>query len=153
MDPPHKATLTDERDKNFHHRAPRCCAGPCGSGRWPSLLHWPVPPPSPRTNSTTRTRAGEVLRQRKLVPRLFDWLENDITAYQLLYRTSANTPTEPSYTGTTVLVPSNAARDRLILQPAHQNSASAACAASHRIVQSLKLESMFAAYTWKQFLN
>ena len=98
-------------------------------------------------------RPGDVLRKRSVTPKVFDRLGLDIKAYQILYRTSGTTPQEPSFTVTTVLVPTNATRDRVVLQPSHQNSADAACAPSHRITESLGSEALFSAYTWHGFLK
>lgn len=96
---------------------------------------------------------GDVLRKRSITPKVFDSLGIDIKAYQLLYRTSGNTPQDPSYTVTTVLVPTNATKDRVVLQPSHQNSADATCAPSHRITEALDTESFFSVYTWNGFLK
>ena len=83
-------------------------------------------------------RPGTVLRTRRVRAKVLDGTGANATAHQILYRTSANAPHEPSYTVTTVLVPAGAARDRLVVHAPFEDSASTRCAPSYMVTQSVQ---------------
>lgn len=73
---------------------------------------------------------GEILRWRKIEPKFIGGDFNVAEAYQLLYRTSLNTPNEPSHTVTTILVPHNAKKDALVIGSTAQDANGQQCTPS-----------------------
>lgn len=76
-------------------------------------------------------KPGEILRWREIEPK---FLYSDFKvkeAYQLLYRTSWNNASQPSYTVTTVLVPYNARNDTLVAGLEAMDANAPQCAPSY----------------------
>ncbi|WFD45263.1 hypothetical protein MPSI1_003945 [Malassezia psittaci] len=73
---------------------------------------------------------GDVLRWRKIQPKFLDSNFNVAAAYQVLYRTSQNTPDEPQHTVTTILVPYNAKKNALVVGATAQDSNGPQCTPS-----------------------
>ncbi|KAI3617031.1 hypothetical protein CBS9595_002940 [Malassezia furfur] len=73
---------------------------------------------------------GDILRWRKIEPKFIGGDFNVAEAYQLLYRTSQNTPNEPQHTVTTILVPHNAKKDILVVGSVAQDANGQQCTPS-----------------------
>lgn len=100
-------------------------------------------------------RPGDILRWRAIEPQ---FLQRDVhvhAAYQLLYRTSDVDPNQPSYTTTTVLVPRNAAHDKLVLGSAAQDSNADQCtpSAGYTYNNNANVLFMIDEYNFLPFLN
>lgn len=74
---------------------------------------------------------GDILRTRSFEPKFFGTGFNVKEAYQILYRTSHNSPREPSHTVTTVLVPYNARPNTLVVLAEAQDANAPRCAPSY----------------------
>ena len=98
-------------------------------------------------------RPGEILRMREVKPVAFDLSGMKVKAYQLLYRTSGTSPSEPSHTVTTVIIPPKPAKDQLVLQPPRENAASTNCAPSHMVTRPVHGITLLAIHSWAEFLK
>lgn len=77
---------------------------------------------------------GTVLRSRKVKPSLLTAIEIKVEhAYEVLYRTTGTYDNDPSYTVTTILVPYNAKRDRLVAPLTFMDASGIKCAPSYAI--------------------
>ncbi|SHO78126.1 Uncharacterized protein MSYG_2468 [Malassezia sympodialis ATCC 42132] len=76
---------------------------------------------------------GTILRARQIVPASFGAFPIGVTGYQLLYRTNGNDKNSPSTTVTTVLVPDNYDKDKLVVAGVYEDSYSSECAPSQTI--------------------
>ncbi|WFD04297.1 hypothetical protein MOBT1_003003 [Malassezia obtusa] len=77
---------------------------------------------------------GTVLRSRKITPTLatFDKVKVE-HAYEILYRTTGTHESDPAVTATTVLVPYNAKRDKLVTYLTYVDADGSKCALSYSI--------------------
>lgn len=73
---------------------------------------------------------GDILRWRKIEPKFIGGDFNVAEAYQLLYRTSQDTPDEPQHTVTTAFVPHNAKKDTLLVGSTAQDANGQQCTPS-----------------------
>lgn len=81
-----------------------------------------------------KAKPGTVLAHRAIQPGFTSKNKINLdSAYQLLYRTNGIDENDPIYTATTVLVPANARKDKLVLILAYQDSNSIECAPSYLI--------------------
>lgn len=74
---------------------------------------------------------GDILRWREIKP---SFLNTNLTverAYQVLYRTSKNTPNEPSHTVTTIFVPYNHKSDAVVVGTVAEDANADKCAISY----------------------
>lgn len=77
---------------------------------------------------------GAVLRSRKIVPTLLSVDRIQVEhAYEILYRTTGTHESDPAVTVTTVLVPYNAQRDKLVNALTYVDAGGAKCALSYTI--------------------
>ena len=98
-------------------------------------------------------RPGEVLRSRTVHPQLFDKGPVNVTAHQVLYRTSGTAPSEASHTVTTVLVPEQPLKDQLVLFAPEEDSVSATCAPSAMVASPWEGVSEFVADSLTELLK
>ena len=98
---------------------------------------------------------GTILKSRTIQPGVFQYLKYDMTAYQLLYRTTALD--EPSHTVTTVLVPQHAEKDKLVLVAPYVDADGPECAPSYTVQagSQLKVDLIGSIQTllWTALLN
>lgn len=73
---------------------------------------------------------GDILRWREIHPKFIGGNFNVASAYQLLYRTSQNTPDQPDHTVTTILVPHNAKKNSLVVGSVAQDANGKQCTPS-----------------------
>ena len=73
---------------------------------------------------------GEIPRWREIHPKFIGGNFNVASAYQLLYRTSQNTPDQPDHTVTTILVPHNAKKNSLVVGSVAQDANGKQCTPS-----------------------
>ena len=77
---------------------------------------------------------GTVLRSRKIVPTLLTFDKINVEhAYEILYRTTGTFESDPAVTVTTVLVPYNAKRDKLVNALTYVDADGSECALSYSI--------------------
>lgn len=77
---------------------------------------------------------GTVLRSRTIVPALFTVDEIEVEhSYEILYRTTGTHESDPAVTATTVLVPYNAKRDKLVNALTYVDADGSECALSYTI--------------------
>ena len=77
---------------------------------------------------------GTVLRSRKIVPTLLTFDKINVEhAYEILYRTTGTFESDPAVTATTVLVPYNAKRDKLVNALTYVDADGSECALSYSI--------------------
>lgn len=74
---------------------------------------------------------GDILNWREIQPAFYYAELKVAKAYQILYRTSQNTPDEPSHTVTTVLVPHNSKLNKLVVGSQAVDSCGPQCAPSY----------------------
>lgn len=81
-------------------------------------------------NGYESAEPGTILRARQIDVAAFGIMNIKVKGYQLLYRTNGHKPDMPSTTVTTVLVPHNYAKDKLIAAGVYEDSYSSECAPS-----------------------
>ncbi|WFD01216.1 hypothetical protein MYAM1_003978 [Malassezia yamatoensis] len=80
------------------------------------------------------TKPGTILASRAIQAGFTTTQKMNLAhAYQLMYRTSGTTESEPSYSVTTVLVPNNANANSLVLMMPYEDSNFVECAPSYKV--------------------
>lgn len=74
---------------------------------------------------------GDILRSRKIQAASVGAIPFHLYSWQVLYRSNANSPNEPSYTVTTILVPHGADKSKLVAFSSPENAVASKCAPSH----------------------
>ena len=82
---------------------------------------------------------GAILKTRTIEPGIVQYLKWNLTGYQLLYRTTAMDDA-PSHTVTTVLVPSKAQKDKLLLIAPYIDADGPQCAPSYTVQYGAHLD-------------
>ena len=103
-------------------------------------------------NGWQNKKPGDILRSRKIQAASVGALKFNLNAWQLLYRSNSNTAHTPSYTITTVLVPHNANKKRLVTVSSPENSNWIRCAPSYAFRYSGVLELTNFEPRWEQML-
>ncbi|WFD06144.1 hypothetical protein MVES1_001486 [Malassezia vespertilionis] len=80
---------------------------------------------------------GTILKKRKVKIAQSGVLSLGTKGYQLLYRTTGHNSKTPSYTVTTILIPENYDKDKLVVASVYEDSHALSCAPSRRLVKSL----------------
>ncbi|WFD19739.1 hypothetical protein MCAP1_001975 [Malassezia caprae] len=76
---------------------------------------------------------GTILRTRQIEPAMYGAFRIGVDGYQLLYRTNGNDNNTPSATVTTVLVPHNYDKNKLVVAGVYEDSYSSECAPSRTL--------------------
>lgn len=82
---------------------------------------------------------GTILKTREVTIAQSGLLKYGVTGYQLLYRSNGVDQNTPSYTVTTVLVPDNYDKDKLVVANVYEDSASSSCAPSYSLQKGSKI--------------
>lgn len=98
------------------------------------------------------TKPGHILRSRKIQAASVGILRFHLDSWQLLYRSNGNTPNAPSYTVTTVLVPHNADKSRMVVISSPENANTIKCAPSYAFRYSGVLELTNFEPRWEQMI-
>ena len=100
---------------------------------------------------------GDILRVRKIQPGTLEHVKWNIEGYQLLYRTTGTYEDEPSHTVTTILVPKNSPKDKLLSLQAYIDAGGAQCSPSYTLQQGANVEANAAMslqnLIWNAFLS
>ncbi|WFD35412.1 hypothetical protein MCUN1_002266 [Malassezia cuniculi] len=107
----------------------------------------------PDANSGWQNEApGTILKTRQIQAASIGALKLNLFAWQYLYRTSANLPSKPSFTVTTVLVPHRADKSKLVSIASPENANSMKCAPSYLFRYSGILELDNFEPRWEQMI-
>ena len=100
---------------------------------------------------------GDILRVRKIQPGTLEHVKWNIEGYQLLYRTTGTYEDKPSHTVTTILVPKNSPKDKLLSLQAYIDAGGAQCSPSYTLQQGANVEANAAMslqnLIWNAFLS
>ncbi|WFD34147.1 hypothetical protein MCUN1_000983 [Malassezia cuniculi] len=120
----------------------------------PSLV--PRAPTDPRSDpfytpsgDWQSTAPGTILAERTIVPAVASFIDIAVEGYQLLYRTNGVNDSDPSHSVTTILVPQNYQRDKLVSVNVYEDSFSAKCAPSYSVQKGAQLFKDI-AFTYQQ---
>lgn len=97
-------------------------------------------------------KPGQILRSRKIQAASVGILKFNIDAWQLLYRSAGNTPNQPAHTVTTVLIPHNSKKDKMVVISSPENANWIRCAPSYAFRYSGVLELTNFEPRWEQMI-
>ncbi|WFD01708.1 hypothetical protein MOBT1_000384 [Malassezia obtusa] len=97
-------------------------------------------------------KPGAILRSRKIQAASVGILKFNLNSWQLLYRSNGNNAHTPSYTVTTLLVPHNAQKDKMVVISSPENANWIRCAPSYAFRYSGVLELTNFEPRWEQMI-